>query len=301
MGTLAAIMLLCARLPAVTGEVPPEHPAHPDTLLREAYAFGEFENATRILVIPQGWVYVIDAARHEVALFRFPDREPVRVGGYGWGALSFDLPTGLDSDGLNLFVADYHNHRIQRFDRNLNPLSSFSTRDTSFLPARFGYPTGVVLSRLGEMFVLDSENLRVLKFSPQGRFQLKFGERERSGGTIRKPLKTAISARDRVYVLEPDRVLEFDYFGTFLRALGDGVLNDARGFAVSESELLVVESDTLRWISLPSGVVRSLPASHLFIGNPPSPFQDVAVTERHVYVLTTHRVVVFERVGSSRR
>ena len=127
----------------------------PDTMLVEQKTLGSFQRATRLITNPQGWIYVLDSERNLVVLMKGDEGPSSSVGGYGWSSTTFDEPTGLATDGLNVYVADRGNHRLLRFDRSLNFISSFVTRDTSLLAARFGSPLGVALSRLGDLFVLD--------------------------------------------------------------------------------------------------------------------------------------------------
>ncbi len=297
MATHTAIALLL-----LYGSFLPQHAVPVDTLFREEFSVGAFQNATRFAVDARGWMYVVDADRNQVFLFRTrSDSAPHSVvGGYGWNPAAFDLPTGLAADGLNLYVSDYNNHRIQRFDRNLNYLSLFSTRDTSFTPARFGFPSGVALSRLGEIFVVDGENLRVVKFSPQGAYRSTFGGIEDRRGRLRQPLKIAIARNDRVYVLEPDRVVEFDYIGSFLRTLGEGVVDGARGFAVDNGRLVVVTGNSLVWIALESGNVHVFPVQRLFV-SPAGELRDVALDGNRLYILTANRLIAFAVEGAEGR
>jgi DNA-binding beta-propeller fold protein YncE len=141
----------------------------------ETFSVGSFERATHIFAGKQGAIYVLDADQNKIFYFSDITQIPKSIGGFGWSAGSFDRPTGIATDGINVYVSDYGNHRIQRFDRNLNYISSFSTRDTSGqADMRFGYPLDVALSELGDLFVLDGENLRVLKFNPQQFFELSY-------------------------------------------------------------------------------------------------------------------------------
>lgn len=262
-----------------------------DTLLREEYVLGSFTSATRVVVSPQGWIYVADTEDHRVHCFTSPTAQPRSVGGFGWGATSFDRPTGLTTDGLSLYVADYNNHRIQRFDRNLNFLSSFSTRDTNIARVRFGFPMGVALSRQGDLFVLEAENTRVLKFTPQLQLERTFGGIETERGRLQQPIKILVSREDRVYVLEPHRIVEFDYFGNVVRTIGEGLLQAARGFDVDAQGFLVVTDDVLHWFSKDGRKTTELPVSSIFASVPLAPLRDVVLWNGKLLLLTTHHLV----------
>ena len=109
-----------------------------------------------------GNIFALDEGRNTLTLFSDDYVKLRDVGGPGWEDDQFDLPRGLWArNGIDVFVADYGNHRIQRFDRNLNFVSSLFTRDNTNPEERFGYPTDVALSRLDRpsgYFIAATEN-----------------------------------------------------------------------------------------------------------------------------------------------
>jgi len=265
-----------------------------DTLLVEDRAFGSFQRATRLTVSPQGWLYVLDGDRNLILLLKEDGQAASSVGGYGWAPTTFDQPTGLATDGLSVYVSDFGNHRVQRFDRLLNYISSFTTRDTEYVAARFGYPAGVALSRLGDLFILDSENVRVVKYTGNGRFERSFGGIDEVRGRLTRPLKILAAADDHVYVLEAGRVLEYDYFGNYIRAIGNTVLEGARGFDVSGDRVVVSTRDTLYWFSKRGEVARVTAFQSLLVSSPLDEVEDVAIVRDTLYVLTLVKIVAFK-------
>lgn len=265
-----------------------------DTLLVEEYTLGAFQHAVRVDINSQGWVYVVDADRNSVSLFKDKTSSPVTVGGYGWTSTSFDGPTGITTDGINVYIADHGNHRIQRFDRNLNFISTFSTRDTTILEARFGYPSGVAISRFGDFFILDEENIRVVKFNAQSQYERAFGSLGDERGKLQHPLKILLSPDDHVYVLEPNKIIVYDYFGNYVRTFGAGVLHNAKGFAVRNKKTIIVTSDTLYWFSKQEDLTSTMPAKNILSSAPLRNIEDVAVARDRLYLLTAKKVVVFK-------
>ncbi|MEK7749296.1 MAG: NHL repeat-containing protein, partial [Bacteroidota bacterium] len=219
------------------------------------------------------------------------------VGGYGWTSTTFDRPTGIATDGLNVYVSDYGNHRIQRFDRNLIYLSSLATRDTSINEARFGYPTGVALSQSGDLFVLDGENYRVLRFSQDARFQQTFGGTETGSRKITNPLKIVIAQDNAIYVAEPTRILEFDYFGNLVNVLGEGVLKDVRSFCIVDESVVVLTRDSLIWFSRNGIAATSILTSSLITVEPLQDPRDLVVTGKRMLLLDAKRLHVFSIVA----
>ena len=76
-------------------------------ILVEDRFFGSFQEATRITVDQRGFLFVIDEGAHSVLIYDAPDHQPRTLGGYGWDQTTFDRPTGVATDILNIYVADF--------------------------------------------------------------------------------------------------------------------------------------------------------------------------------------------------
>ena len=191
-------------------------------------------------------IYVIDAAQDILRLYA-PDRSLVReIGGPGWGNDQFDHPSGVWArNGIDVFVADHQNHRIQRFDRHLNFVSSFSTRDSDVPDDRFGYPLDAALSRLGELYICDGENSRIVKVNGLSQVERTFGGFGAGKGRLEKPTRVEVGPKDRVIVLDGSRVVEFDSFGNFIRELGEGIIRTPVGIFADPDAVAVMDSTML--------------------------------------------------------
>ncbi|HEY6953419.1 MAG TPA: NHL repeat-containing protein [Bacteroidota bacterium] len=263
-----------------------------DTLFLAETSFGSFEQATRITVGPQGWVYIIDGKKNAIDIFKSPQDPPTVLGGYGWTSVAFDKPTGVATDGLNIYVSDYGNHRIQRFDRYSTLLSSLSTRDTTYAPARFGYPAGVALSNLGELIILDGENLRIVEFGADSRFERTFADLNAAGGKLQNPIKVCSQGDQYIYVLEDDRILEFDFYGNYVRTIG-GFTDKVVGGQSTATGIVAVCADTLFWFSSDGSLNSKTPAASLIAEEPVSDVQDLAFYDNRMFVLTPRRCTIF--------
>lgn len=260
----------------------------------EKFSFGSFEGAYRITSCPHGWLYVVERGSHSITLLKSHDAVPKRIGGFGWGQLSFDSPTSLSADGLNVYVSDYGNHRVQRFDKNLNYISTLSTRSLDDESGRFGYPAGVDLSKKGELFILDGENNRVVRFSQQSKFQAFFGDSEAKQRKIQKPIELTVTKSDRIFVLESLRVLEYDYFGSFIRTIGEGEIRNAKGFYVDDERLVVAEEHSVLWFDLNGVLSRRIDMKEFISSESLSSLVDVMLIGKDIYLLTEKKIHVFE-------
>lgn len=262
-----------------------------DTLLVEERSLS-FQKASRMTVTPSGSLYVCDEEANTVSFFVNPGSEPRMVGGFGWGETTFDKPNGVATDGVNIYVADNGNHRIQRYDRSLNFVSTLSTRDTTVERARFGFPLGVGLSRHGDLFVLDGENSRVVKFTNQSKFERTFGDME-SAYRLEKPLSLLVTESDHVLVLERDQIAEFDFSGNYVRSIGKGILADARGFTRAGNGFLVVEARSLLWLDGDGALHNRMRAEEMVVQKDIGRFSDVGVLGTRLFLLSEHFLRVF--------
>ncbi|MDO9547411.1 MAG: hypothetical protein Q7J65_00390, partial [Candidatus Marinimicrobia bacterium] len=142
-------------------------------LIAGTVAFGQFvlEREVKPTPVPKsaqfssltvsqfGDIYLLESKGQEI--YRLNSKGEVQSvnGGFGWKEGRFDTPMDINiSSGLNLLVADYNNHRIVRFDRELNYLTTYPNPNSDF---ELSYPRSVALTNLGEIFILSDENAEI--------------------------------------------------------------------------------------------------------------------------------------------
>lgn len=266
----------------------------PDTLFLSESSFGSFDEATRITIGPAGRIYVIDSQKNAVVIFKSPQDSPSVLGGYGWTSVTFDRPSGVATDGLNVYVSDFGNHRIQRFDRYSDLISTLYTRDSSYTPAQFGYPAGVALSNQGDLIVLDAENLRVVEFSADSRFEREFGDLNAAGGKLQNPIKVCSDGNQFIYVVEKFKIVEFDFYGNYLRTFAQDLQNEIAGGQTTPNGIAIVSADTLYWFNVDGSLSSKTPFGMLIADGPVASVQDVAFLGDRLFVLTPHRCFIFK-------
>ena len=176
-------------------------------------SIGNFKNASSFYINPAGFIYVTDSNTDEVSAIDTLGTVLKIIGGYGWSPSSFDNPVDIFADALKVFVADKNNHRIQRFDKNLNFNFQIYTRDSDVEAERFGYPLSAVMSNQGDIFILDSENTRIVKFSLFGNFIQNFGGYDYGNYALQKPKQLAVSAQNNIFVIDGKQIIIFDQYG----------------------------------------------------------------------------------------
>jgi len=247
---------------------------------------------TRLDVDVHGNITVLDTRQGTLSQYDRTMRRQAMVGGPGWEQGQFDQPAGIwAKNGLDVYVADYGNHRIQRFDRTLSFVSALSTRDAEDASTRFGYPTDVTVSRLGALFICDSENSRIVKVDVANRIESSFGGFGGGAGRLRHPVQVEIGPHDAVYVLDPPRVVMFDNFGNYLATIGEGILKDPQILAADDKGVIVV--DGLQLVCYTASQ-RPLPAVSIatLIGTSVESVQSVSLAGERLYLLSDGRLYV---------
>jgi WD40 repeat protein len=173
----------------------------------------ESVNFISISVNKFGDIYLLESNNHEI--YRISDSGKILNinGGFGWQEGNFDTPVDINfSSGLNVMVADYNNHRVVRFDRELNYIASFPGENDYI---KIAYPISLAASDFGEIFVLEKENAEVVKFDIQRTNVSRFGGAEFGRYALSYPIQIRLSEKGILNVLESSgRIVQFDRFGT---------------------------------------------------------------------------------------
>lgn len=189
-------------------------------------SLGEFKGASSFFINPAGIIYITDTVTDEIYMIDTLGSPIKTIGGYGWEESAFDNPVDVFADALKVFITDKNNHRIQRFDKNLNYNFQISTRESTIEQERFGYPLSAVMSNQGDIFILDSENLRVVKFDLFGNFIQNFAGYDYGSYALNNPQQLAISMQNNLFILDEGEILIFDQFGN-----GIGKIEGAQNFS----------------------------------------------------------------------
>jgi hypothetical protein len=202
-----------------------------------------FQSAVSIAVDPDGILFVADRGTHKVIRCSGNGKPALDAGGFGWSSSGFDEPLDVCAPtGIDVYVADYGNHRIQRLDRNLTIVSGLSLRDNEDPDERFGYPRSVAVDRFGSLFIVDGENERVVKIRNANAFERAFGGLEAGKGRLRAPTRIRVSDDDVVYVQDGNAIVAFDLFGNYIRRVGEGLFTSLRILAVDGATVYVIDS-----------------------------------------------------------
>ncbi len=197
----------------------------------------------------QGEIYLVDQGLNRV-FYLDPEGNLIKEeGGFGWENNQFDRPTDIWAENsLDVFVADYNNNRVQRFDRTLNYVASYTSRPALEEELQFAFPVSVTFSRFGELFLVEQEHYRVLRFNKDGEPEQSFGDYDWGAGTLQEPVAICLSEKDQVYVSDRIRkaVVCFDYYGNYLHEITHPDLQQPGSVATAYNYLFVVDETSGR-------------------------------------------------------
>lgn len=173
--------------------------------------FGNFNSASSFDLDLNGNFFISDILDNTITKLDSNGHEILTIGGYGWDESAFDEPVSVFTNTLSVYVADKNNDRIQRFDKDLNFLSLYSNGNNSNI--EFGYPTCIVITDIGDLFFLESDNNRILKFNLTGEFLLEIGGNDAGAYALINPINFTSDANGNIYVLDKNKVKVFDQYG----------------------------------------------------------------------------------------
>lgn len=204
----------------------------------------------------------------------------------GSGANDFNQPRHLTHDGEFLYVVDGGNNRIV-----VMGLTPPYTRVLTFGTAgagngQFATPTGIAVDQSGSIYVSDSLNHRIQKFTSTGSFLWAVGSSAGSAeGQFDTPLGMALDPRGRLHVVDANnsRVQVFDQNGTFLTAYGsagsgDGQLATPYAIAIQATGLVAVSDNAGNKISYWQEGPSTDPGGPSFIPQTLNDLTDVSTT-----------------------
>ncbi|MBI3915315.1 MAG: TIGR03663 family protein [Chloroflexi bacterium] len=159
----------------------------------------------------------------------------------------------------NVFVSDTWNHRIQKFDTNGKFIKTWGANgDTRGIakvdPDKFYGPRALAVDAQGNLFVADTGNKRILKFSGNGDPLGQFGGIGSEAGFFQEPVGIALDANGNIFVADTWnlRVQKFDANFNFLAEWpvqawdGQSVLNKPYLAADAEGNVFISDPEAHR-------------------------------------------------------
>lgn len=144
-------------------------------------------------------IYVSDSGVKAVKIFE--DRGRRFIDQIGLGLLQRPTGIAINAKTSELLVVDTRSAHILRYDLvNHRLKGKFGGRGTG--EGLFHYPTHICVTDNGSIFVTDSLNFRIQKFSSQGKWQGGFGHAGDNPGFFARPKGVAVDSEGNIYVVD---------------------------------------------------------------------------------------------------
>jgi DNA-binding beta-propeller fold protein YncE len=256
-------------------------------------SFGKFINASSFYINSAGYIYVTDTNTDEVYALDTLGNLILKIGGFGWRETAFDDPVDVFADALKLYVADKNNHRIQRLDKNMNFNFQIYTRYSDNEAERFGYPLSAVMSNQGDVFILDSENSRIVQFDIFGNFIRNFGGYDYGNYALQNPKQLAVSDKNNIFVIDGNEILIFDQYGNSINKVSgiDEFISIRIIFdwmTLSTEKQIYLANLRSPEITLKEVLLEDLPLDTTFVTS--------LIFNNKLYLLTNKEILVFNRI-----
>lgn len=180
---------------------------------------GDFKNASSFSINSTGFLFITDSETDEIYKIDTLGNIIKDTGGYGWDENQFDNPVNVFATPLKVYICDKNNHRVEIFDKDLNFISQINTRESNNEAERFGYPLSCTVSKQGDLFILDSENNRIIKFDLFGNFVQNFGGFDAGKFMLVKPTGFSISNGNNIFVIDKNKIVIFDQYGNGISSI----------------------------------------------------------------------------------
>ncbi|HHM01819.1 MAG TPA: hypothetical protein ENJ15_02320 [Caldithrix abyssi] len=181
-----------------------------------------FLRPAAIDISPEKKVYVVDTGHNRIVVLDSGGRVTQTIGGFGFEAEQFDEPRDIWSRSVvDIYVSDYNNRRLQRFDRQLNFLSFLEANSGLSEELQFDYAASCAVSSQNELFLLSQNQDKVIKYNRNGDAEYAFGYLESASAELNEPQQIDIWRGDRLLVSNSgdSSVIVFDFFGNLLRRI----------------------------------------------------------------------------------
>ena len=177
---------------------------------------GRMKRPINVTIDADGTKYVTDTGRDQVLIF---DRNERFVGAFGAEGQFKPVDTAIA--GERLYVVDIKHHQVQVLDKRSGRLL-FRFGEPGSAPGELFHPTNIAIGPDGDIYVVETSNYRVQRFTAEGKPVRVYGEVGAEFGTFSRPKGIAVDRAGRLYVGDSafENVQIFDNSGKLLLYFG---------------------------------------------------------------------------------
>ena len=157
---------------------------------------GKLRKPINITIDVDGTKYVTDTDRQQVVVFDDKDRYKSAFGEPG----QFK-PIDVAIADEWLYVTDASNHKVHVLDKRTGE-TVFTFGESGSKPGQLFHPSSVTIAPDGDIYVVDTTNFRVQRFTADGKFVSEFGGQGAAPGRFSRPKGIAIDRDEYIYVTD---------------------------------------------------------------------------------------------------
>lgn len=179
-------------------------------------ANGQLRRPINIRIDTDGTKYITDTGRDQILVY---DRDDRFVAAFGKPEMFRPTDVAIGAD--KLYVTDVLNHRIHVLDKRTGkPLSVFGKAGSG--EGELFHPTNIAFGPEGDLFVSDTSNFRIQRFTVEGKTVRSYGAVGSTPGSFARPKGLAIDREGRLFVGDAafENVQLFDDKGRLLLFFG---------------------------------------------------------------------------------
>jgi DNA-binding beta-propeller fold protein YncE len=177
---------------------------------------GRMKRPINITIDTDGTKYVTDTGRDQVLVF---DRDDRFVAAYGTEGQIKPVDTAIAGD--RLYVVDIQHHQVQVLEKRTGKfLFKFGSAGSKV--GELFHPTNIAIGADGDVYVVETSNFRVQRFTAEGKPLRVYGEIGNERGNFSRPKGIALDRSGRLYVGDSafQNVQIFDNDGRLLLSFG---------------------------------------------------------------------------------
>lgn len=177
---------------------------------------GRMRRPINVTIDTDGTKYVTDTGRDQVLVFDRDDKFVVAFGGDGQFK---PVDTAIADE--RLYVVDIKHHEVHVLDKRSGK-TLFKFGKAGSAPGELFHPTNLAIGPQGDVFVVETGNFRVQRFTPQGQPVRTYGSVGTGPGKFARPKGIAFDRAGRMYVGDAafQNVQVFDREGGLLMSFG---------------------------------------------------------------------------------
>jgi len=178
---------------------------------------GRMQRPINVSIDADGTKYVTDTARNQILVYDRGDRYLA-----AYGDKDDFKPVDIAIAGERLYVVDIGHHEVQVLDKRSGKLQFKFGRTDIDAENALHQPTNLAIGADGDVYIVETGNFRVARFTADGKFVRHYGEAGQAPGQFARPKGIAIDHAGRLYVGDAafQNVQIFDNDGHILMAFG---------------------------------------------------------------------------------